>query len=133
MTPFTPVKPVVVPPTPTTPTSRFKENKAIAAGGRQTFQTPITCVPAGGTFVVTLKFAEQRRKGNTFVKVTRVDFSAAGKVVKKDKKAPFRQTLRVEVGTEKGSKVSVRARAYIKVKRGKGPKKSIRATVTVCG
>jgi hypothetical protein len=32
-----------------------------------------------------------------------------------------------------GSTISLRARAFIKVKRGKSPKKSIRAKVRICG
>jgi len=61
-----------------------------------------------------------------------VDFSGPGIKTKIDRRAPFRQALREKVGTKKGAKVSVRARAFIKVKRGRGPKKSIGASVTVC-
>ena len=121
-----------VPPTPVKPVSSVKETKVSASGADLTFQTPRACVRAGSTFVVTLKFAKQKRKGNVFVKVFRVDFSGTGIKRTIDKRAPFRKTLRVKVGTTRGAKVSVRARAFMKVSRGKSPTKSIRASVTVC-
>jgi len=134
-----PIPPVVRPPivnppvvTPPRPVSTVKTTTATAGGAKLSLGTPRACVPAGGTFTVTLKFAKIKRKGNLFVKVTRVDFSGTGIKTKIDRRAPFRQTLRVKVGTTKGAKVTVRARAFIKVRRGRGPKKSIRASVTVC-
>jgi hypothetical protein len=101
-------------------------------GGSIAFGVPRQCVPRGSTFRVTLSWKRQKRKGNLFVKVNRADFYIASKVVKIDRRAPFVQTLRVTASAKAGSKVTLRARAFIKVKRGKGPKKSIRATITVC-
>ena len=50
----------------------------------------------------------------------------------KDRKAPFVQTLRVTASARRGSTINLRARAFIKVKKGKGPKKSIKAQIKVC-
>ena len=47
-------------------------------------------------------------------------------------RAPFTQTLTVKATAKAGSKLTVRARAHIKVKRGKSPKKSIVSSITVC-
>ena len=87
----------------------------------------------GQTFTVTLTWKKQKRKGNRFVKVRRADFYIGRTRVKIDKTAPFRQTLRVKAGTKPGSTVTVKARAFIKVKRGKSPTKSISSSVRVCG
>jgi hypothetical protein len=38
----------------------------------------------------------------------------------------------VTAGSKSGSTIRLRARAFIKVKRGKSPKKSIFATIKVC-
>ena len=121
--------PVAAPPRPV---ATVKTTTVTASGAKLSLGTPRACVPAGGTFVVTLKFAKVKKKGNIFIKVFRVDFSGTGIKRTIDKRAPFRKTLRVKVGTRKGAKVSVRARAFMKVSRGKSPTKSIRASVTVC-
>ena len=42
------------------------------------------------------------------------------------------QTLKVTASARRGSTIKLRARAFIKVKKGKAPKKSIRATIKVC-
>ncbi len=105
------------------------------SGAKVTLSTPKGCVPAGSTFKVTLSFKKVKKKGATFIKVFKVDFYIGSKIVVHDKKAPFAQRLKVKVGTKSGSKVTVRARAFMKVrhpKHGKFPTKSIRATVTVC-
>ena len=52
--------------------------------------------------------------------------------MKIDKKAPFTQLLTVTASSTRGSTVRLRARAYIKVKRGKSPTKSLNATFKVC-
>ena len=66
------------------------------------------------------------------MKVRRSDFYIGTKRVKIDKKAPFSQTLTVTASTKRGSTQTVRARAFIKVKKGKSPTKSIKATFKVC-
>ena len=66
------------------------------------------------------------------MKVFRADFYIGTKRVKIDKVAPFTQTLTVTASAKAGSKLTVRAQAYIKVKRGKSPKKSIKSTISVC-
>lgn len=131
-TPVTPVTPVT-PPTPPTPPRppAVKRITASVKGATLTLGVPRACIPSGRPFVATLTWKKQRRKGNLFVKVRRTDFYVGKKRLKIDKKAPFRQTLRIP-NPKKGQKYSFRARAFIKVKRGAGPKKSIRTTLTVC-
>jgi hypothetical protein len=90
------------------------------------------CVRAGGTARVRLGFARAKRKGNVWIKPFRVDFSVAGKLVKKVTRAPFRATIKVRAGAAKGSFVEVRARAFIKVHHGKVPKKSVAVRVPIC-
>jgi hypothetical protein len=97
-----------------------------------TLTGPRGCVRPGGTFVATLKWKRKKRKGNLFVKVRRTDFYIGKRRVKIDRKAPFRKTLRVRAGTARGSTVRLRARAFIKVKRGRSPKKSLFVTFRVC-
>jgi hypothetical protein len=101
-------------------------------GGKVTLTGPKGCIRAGGTFVATLKWKRQKRKGNLFVKVRRADFYIGAKRVKIDRRAPFRQTLRVRATSRRGSSIRLRARAFIKVKRGRSPKKSLYVTFRVC-
>ena len=121
-------------PTPSTPTPTPTTRNVLATvpGASITFGVPGGCVQPGSTFKVTLKWKRKKKKGNKFVKVTRADFYVGSKVVKKDKKAPFVQTLKVTASAKRGSTISLRARAYIKVKSGKAPKKSIKASIKVC-
>jgi hypothetical protein len=90
------------------------------------------CVPAGGSTKVTLGFKRRQRKGNVWIKPFRVDFSVAGRLVKKVTKAPFRATIKIKASAPKGSFVEVVARAFIKVKKGKVPKKSVKVRIPVC-
>lgn len=69
---------------------------------------------------------------NDLSRTFRTDFYVGRKVVRKDRKAPFVHTQTISAGATAGSTVTVRARAFIKVKRGRGPKKSISTTVRVC-
>ena len=80
-----------------------------------------------------LTWKRQKRKGNLFVKVRRADFYLGSRVIKVDTRVPFVHTYNVTVTQRPGSTIALRARAFIKVKRGKSPKKSIRAKVRVCG
>jgi hypothetical protein len=96
------------------------------------FGVPKGCVQPGQTFRVTLRWKRKKRKGNVFVKVNRTDFYIGSKVVKVDRKAPFVQTLTVTASAKRGSKITLRARAFIKVRKGKAPKKSVRTTIRVC-
>jgi hypothetical protein len=93
---------------------------------------PRTCVRPGQKFRARLTWARKKRKGNLFVKVRRADFYINSKRVKIDTKAPFTQLLTVKASSTRGSTVRLRARAYIKVKRGKSPTKSLNATFKVC-
>lgn len=102
------------------------------SGATISFGLPAACVRRGGTFRATLTWKRQKKKGNLFVKITRVDYYVGARRTKIDKKAPFTQTLRVPATARLGSTLTLRARAYIKVRRGKPPKKSIKATLKVC-
>jgi photosystem II stability/assembly factor-like uncharacterized protein len=126
---------VTAPPavTPIKAPSPVKTTTATVPGAKISLGVPNTCVKAGSTFKVTLTWKKQKRKGNKFVKVRRADFYIGAKRVKIDKKAPFTQTLKVKATTKKGSTITVKARAYIKVTKGKSPTKSISSKIKVCG
>lgn len=121
-------------PTPTGPTGPGAPvlKTVTVPGASISFGVPTGCVQPGSTFRVTLSWKRKKKKGNLFVKVSRADFYIGTKVVRKDRKAPFVQTLRVTASAKRGSTISLRARAFIKVKRGKAPKKSVKATIRVC-
>lgn len=121
-------------PTPTSPVTpaRAVTRTVNVPGARVTLTGPRGCVPAGGTFVATLKWKRKKRKGNLFVKIRRTDFYIGARRVKIDRRAPFRQTLRVRATAVRGSSIRLRARAFIKVKRGRSPKKSLYVTFRVC-
>jgi hypothetical protein len=118
--------------TPTTPTATVTRKTVAVKGASITFSVPKACVAKGKTFKVTLSWKKRKRKGNLFVKVSRADFYIGKKRVKIDRHAPFTQTLTVNTSAAAGSKLTVRARAYIKVKRGKSPKKSVSSSISVC-
>jgi hypothetical protein len=118
--------------TPAKPPTPVKTTVSVP-GAKITFSTPRQCVAPGKTFTVTLSWKKVKKKGNKFIKVFRSDFYIGSKRVKIDKKAPFRQTLRITASTKPGSTITVRARAFMKVRKGKSPTKSIRSKITVCG
>lgn len=101
-------------------------------GATISLRFPSGCVRRGTAFRATLTWKRRKKKGNVFVKVTRADFYIGVRRVKIDRGPPFRQTLRVPAGARRGSTVTLRARAFIKVRKGKAPKKSIRAAIRVC-
>jgi len=90
------------------------------------------CVRPGGSTRVRLGFKRAKKKGNVWIKPFRVDFSVAGKLVRKVTRAPFFATIKVRPQAAKGSFVELRARAFIKVHHGKTPKKSVRVRIPVC-
>jgi len=106
--------------------------RVTVSGATVTLSVPSGCVRRGGTFRVRLSWKRMKKKNNVFVKITRTDFYIGTKLAKRDKKAPFAQTLRVPSSAVRGGSLRLRARAFIKVKRGKSPKKSIRATIKIC-
>ena len=127
------------PPTPATPITggvysgtTTKKTVSDKSASYTLSGVPKECVNPGATFRVRLGWSKKKRKGNLFVKVRRTDFYVGSKRVKVDKKAPFAQTLTVTITAPRGSTQTVRARAFIKVKRGKSPTKSIRAKFKVC-
>ena len=101
-------------------------------GATVTLGIPSACVPRGGSFSARLSWRKQKRKGNVFVKVRRTDFFVGRKRVLLDRKAPFAMRFKVPLSAAAGSTLTVRARAFIKVRKGKSPTKSIRASVKVC-
>lgn len=103
-----------------------------AAGALIDLKLPGGCVPRGGTFRATLGWRKVKRKGSVFVKVRRTDFYVNATRVRVDKTPPFVATFRIPLSVPAGATLTVRARAFIKVKKGRGPKKSIHATVRVC-
>lgn len=131
-----PPPPVAAPPPPppvAPPSTSLVRNTTVAVPGATiTFGVPRACVPAGSKFRARLTWKRKKRKGNLFVKVRRADFYIGTRRVKIDRVAPFTQTLTVTAGSRSGSTVRLRARAFIKVRRGKSPTKSIRATIRVC-
>jgi hypothetical protein len=106
--------------------------KTSGSGATYTLGVPKGCVTPGQRFRVTLKWKRQKRKGNLFVKVRRADFYLGSKVLRVDTKVPYVHTYTVAVTQAPGSTITLRARAFIKVKHGTSPKKSIRAKVRVC-
>jgi hypothetical protein len=127
--------PPITPPDPRSGTTYSGPTRARVTrvpGASITFTAPRGCVARGQRFRVRLVWKRQKRKGNLFVKIFRTDFYVGRKIVKTDRRVPFVQTLTVAAGTTPGSTVTVRARAFIKVKHGRGPKKSIATTLRVC-
>lgn len=102
------------------------------SGARITLRVPSGCVRRGGTFRALLSWKRIKKKGSVFVKITRTDFYVGSRRAKIDRRAPFSQLLTVPRSAARGGRVAVRARAFIKVKRGRAPKKSIGTTVKVC-
>ena len=103
------------------------------ANATYTLGVPRSCVAPGQRFRVTLRWKRQKRKGNLFVKVRRTDFYLGTKKLRTDSKPAFTYTYNVTPTQRPGTKITLRARAFIKVKRGKSPTKSIRATIRICG
>ena len=94
-------------PTPTPGSGGGTRNyRSNVPGASITFGVPKGCVQPGQTFRVTLRWKKQKRKGNKFVKVTRADFYIGTKVVKKDRRAPFVQTLKVTASARRGSTIT---------------------------
>ena len=114
------------------PPARAVTRTVAVKGGRITLTGPRGCIVPGGRFVSTLKWKRQKRKGHLLVKVRRTDFYVDNRRVKIDRRAPFRQTLRVRATTARGATIRLRARAFIKVKHGRSPKKSLYVTFRVC-
>ena len=65
------------------------------------------------------------------IKVRRADFFLDTKRVLKDTKAPFVARIRV-TSAKAGKTYTVRARAYLKVRRGPARSRSISRTVKTC-
>lgn len=116
----------------TTSSGTPRQVKSDVPGASIAFGVPRSCVQPGGRFRVTLSWKRKKRKGNLFVKINRADFYIGAKVAKTDRTPPFVQTLTVTATAAPGSKITLRARAFIKVRHGKVPKKSIRAVIKVC-
>jgi hypothetical protein len=102
-----------------------------ASGATIKLTGPRQCVPAGGSFTTRLTWKKQKRKGNRFVKVGRADFFIDSKRVKIDRKAPFTERLTVK-NLKAGSRHTLRARAFIKIKHGKPRSKSLVLAFAVC-
>jgi hypothetical protein len=126
-----PGSPTTTTTTTTTPSATLTKRVTVA-GGTVSLRVPRACIPVGSTFVARLSFKRSTRKGATFVKVSRVEFTVDGKRKTTDRRAPFTKKISVKA-LQAGSRHTLKARATIKVKRGKSPKKSISTSFTVCG
>jgi hypothetical protein len=96
---------------------------------------PSACVRKGTRFSVTLSIKKRTKgkaAGNVLVKVTKVVFAIDGKTVKTDRSAPFRARLTVTRTATSGSRIKLRAKAYLTIHGGKRRAKSITAAVKVC-
>ena len=125
--PAPPSSPSTSGPSPTKTTTTTVGNTRIS------LTVPRKCVKAGRTFKVTLSWKRVKKsKNGKLIKITRADFYVAGERVKIDHKVPYVQRLTVKVGTVSGSTVEVRARAFMKVRKGKQPTKSITNTIRTC-
>jgi hypothetical protein len=123
----------VTPVTPVTPSGRAVRTVEVSVpGATVTLSIPGACVRRGAAFKARLSWKKQKRKGNVFVKVRRTDFFVGSRRVLLDRRAPFSMRFKVPLSAVPGSTLTVRARAFIKVRKGKSPKKSIRAAVEVC-
>jgi hypothetical protein len=132
--PAPPAPPAATPPgvvPPGTRTPKPTQTASLPGGGSATISGPTTCVRPGGSFTATLKWKRSKKKGSRLIKVRRTDFYIDRKRVKIDRRAPFRQKLTVKK-LKPGTTHTLRARAFIKVKRGKGPTKSLRVKFAVC-
>ena len=123
------------PPPPAAPATYTGANRTVTVSDRNAsyrFSVPRSCVVPGQTFTTTLRWAKKKRKGNLFVKVARVDFYLGSRRLTIDRRAPFVKRYKIVATQQRGSTITVRARAFIKVRRGKAPTKSLRAAIKVC-
>lgn len=102
------------------------------SGARLGLIVPKACVRPGQRFALTLRASRQAGTNNRFVNVRRVDFSQGARLRFRDRAAPFTYNDRISPTRKPGASVTVRARAYIKLKRGNGPTTSIGARIRVC-
>lgn len=131
--PAAPQGPGAAPPAaPASSGSPTRTASATVPGAIVRLTLPSGCVRRGGSFRATLRWKRVKRTGNVFVKVRRADFLVNGRRVLVDRRAPFAARFKIPYSAVAGSTLTVRARAYIEVRRGKSPRKSIRATVRVC-
>jgi len=119
-------------PAPVTPDGPQRSSSVRTPGAIITLSVASGCVRRGGILRAKLGWKKQRRKGNVFVKVRRTDFFIGRERVLLDKRAPFALRFKVPLSTAAGEALTVRARAYIKVRHGRSPTKSIRVTVKIC-
>jgi hypothetical protein len=90
-----------------------------------------SCVRNGQTLHVTLSFKRANKSGNSVLKVRRTDFFLQGQRASKDTSAPFRVTIPV-LSAKPGTTYTLRARVYLKVRRGAAPTRSLSRSVKVC-
>lgn len=119
-------------PAPAPTTGPLTSSSVTTPGAVVTLSVAGGCVRPGGFLRAKLAWKKQRRKGNVFVKVRRTDFYVGKRRVLLDRRAPFALRFKVPLSAAAGSALTVRARAFIKVRHGRSPTKSIRVTVKVC-
>jgi PKD repeat protein len=129
---------IVVAAPPATPLpvgAATKTASSSADGALFSLSAPNACVRKGRPFRVTLsikKLTKTKARGNVLVSVRKVVFSINAKNVKTLRSAPFRASLTVPGNAKPGSTVTLRARAYFKVRGGKGTTKSITLALKSC-
>lgn len=102
-------------------------------GATVTLTGPKTCVKATGKLKLKVKMRKLQIKHNKIVKLKRVDFYLDGKRVTKDRKSPFKATIKLKrQNVQSGSTHVVTAKGYIKVKKGKAPRIKQQIKFTVC-
>ena len=101
-------------------------------GARLRLDVPGNCIGPTGRFAVRLSVKRFPRRG-TFRNVKRVDFLISGRRVKRDRKAPFVQTIRIPAPVA-GKTYTLRTKALIK-RRGKRRLqiRSLTVKIRVCG
>lgn len=117
-------RPANAPPPPTTTTVTSSSYGAVFGA-----TVPHACVHRGAAFTATLSAVKKTKaKGKVLLKVTKVVFSI-GKSRKTDRSAPFRVRLAIPRSAAAGSRLKLRAKAYLVLHGGKRPTKTITTTL----
>lgn len=113
------------------PPSILRRTRTVG-GAQLLFEVPGNCVPQTGRLAVRLSVRRFPRRG-TFVNVKRVKFYVGKRLRKKDRRAPFVQTITIP-NPVAGRTYRVRAKAFVKRKRTRRLQRvAVAAPVTVCG
>ena len=111
----------------------IRRRTANVGGAELRLDVPGTCIPRSAPrFRARLSVRRFPRRG-TFVNVRRVDFLVGARRVRRDRRAPFVQTITIR-NPVAGRTYTLRTRAFIERKRKRRlQRRAIGARVTVCG